>query len=178
MNLQFHSFNIRYIHQSKLQLEKFFESEVGEFRVTSRYMFRNLRFHHRGTTCGMLHTPMPTIQCRNSRKKTHVQSGTFFSDRCLRQGLYDTCAMGSVLHEALIALRAVFFKVPKRYVFFVQTFQEGVHTKWLHCDPFCMRFVLHIGLFFFQVPKRYMFLFQMSEADRLTRFGSGAACVA
>ena len=52
------------------------------------------------------------------KKKTHVQSGTVFSDRCLRQGLYDTCAMGSVLHEALIALRAVFFKVPKRYVFF------------------------------------------------------------
>ena len=30
-NLQFHSLNIRYTHQSELQLEKFFESEVGEF---------------------------------------------------------------------------------------------------------------------------------------------------
>ena len=73
VNLQFHSFNIRYTHESKLQLEKFFELEVGEFWVTSRYTFRNLWFHHRGTNFGMLHTLMPTIQCRNSRTNPHPQ---------------------------------------------------------------------------------------------------------
>ena len=67
VNLQFHSLNIRYTYQSKLLLEKFFESEVGEFWVTSRYTFRNLWFQHRGTKFGMLRTSMPAIQCRISR---------------------------------------------------------------------------------------------------------------
>ena len=73
VNLQFHSLNIRYTHESKLQLEKVFESDVGEFWFTSRYTFRNWWFHHRGTNFGMLRTPMSTIQCRNSRKNPHPQ---------------------------------------------------------------------------------------------------------
>ena len=53
MNLQLHSLNIRYTNQSKLQLEKFFESEVGEFWVAFWYRFWILWFHHRGTIFGM-----------------------------------------------------------------------------------------------------------------------------
>ena len=30
-NLRFHSFNIQWVYEAKLRLEKFFESEVGEF---------------------------------------------------------------------------------------------------------------------------------------------------
>ena len=34
----FHQYSV-YPYESNLQLEKFFESEVGEFRVTSQYAF-------------------------------------------------------------------------------------------------------------------------------------------
>ena len=47
-NLQFYPFNIRYIDDTKLKIEKFSKSDVGVFWAVAQYGFRNLRFKHRG----------------------------------------------------------------------------------------------------------------------------------
>ena len=47
-NLLLNPFIIWHTYDSKLQLEKFLESEIGVFWVAPRYRFRNLRFKHRG----------------------------------------------------------------------------------------------------------------------------------